>query len=199
MSEETDVRPYPDKDELREDHKRFRQSLTSEQVEEASRAVAHRLISFPPFMAAATILAYSPVNGEISPQPALRLREELMGSAASTIAYPRVTGKREMEARITEAEALEKGALGIPEPNVIAKFIDPIDIDVVLVPGIAFNRQGFRIGYGKGFYDTYLSRLSRNAVTVGLAYDESIVEHLPFEVHDVAVDFVATPERIITC
>jgi 5-formyltetrahydrofolate cyclo-ligase len=119
-----------------------------------------------------------------------------MGESSACIAYPRVTDDHLMEAFACSSDDLNQGTHGIMEPPATAQLIRPEDIDVVLVPGVAFDRQGYRIGYGKGYYDTYLPRLGPDALTIGLSYDQTMVDKIACELHDIAVDVVITPSAI---
>ena len=74
--------------------------------------------------------------------------------------------------------------------------MEPEKIDVVIVPGIAFDRNGHRIGFGCGYYDDFLKR-ARQAKKIALAYDFQIVDFIPAETHDVRVDVIVTPDGII--
>jgi len=80
--------------------------------------------------------------------------------------------------------------------------LDIADIDLVIVPGVVFDKSGHRIGYGHGYYDRFLDNLekiNKNAVKVGLAYDFQIADKVPIEKHDVPVDKIVTEKRIIRC
>lgn len=81
------------------------------------------------------------------------------------------------------SEGFQKGAFGIMEPIATVP-IEPSKIDVIIVPGVAFTRQGARLGRGKGFYDKYLSRKGFRAYTIGVCYPCQMVDALPTEPHD---------------
>ncbi|MCL2818283.1 MAG: 5-formyltetrahydrofolate cyclo-ligase [Actinomycetia bacterium] len=187
------------KDEVRDFAKEQRALIPDAEKETLARNLAYTLIDMPEFVSASSILAYAPVRDEISPAFALELRQRIIGEAITPIAYPRVTGAHEMEARIDRADALKSGAFGIPEPDAQALFVDPEQIDLVLVPGLGFDRSGFRVGYGKGYYDSYIARLNPHAITIGLTYEQTLLSSIPIEEHDRFVDFVATPRAIIRC
>lgn len=89
---------------------------------------------------------------------------------------------------------MEKGAYGILEPKTVRK-ADENNIDVILVPGLAFDRNGGRMGFGKGYYDRLLE--SSKAVKIGLCYDFQILEKIPTESHDVPMNFVITEKEIL--
>jgi 5-formyltetrahydrofolate cyclo-ligase len=89
------------------------------------------------------------------------------------------------------SEGVEVGAFGIMEPLATTP-IDPAEIDVMVVPGVAFTRHGARLGRGKGFYDKYLSLSDFRAYTIGVCYPCQIVEELPSEEHDKMLDTIVS-------
>ena len=107
------------------------------------------------------------------------------------IVLPRIEGE-EMEF-YDISEGLHKGAFGIMEP-VATTPIEPSEIDVMIVPGVAFTRNGARLGRGKGFYDKYLSRKGFRAYTIGVCYPCQVVEDIPTEEHDKTLDRVVSSE-----
>jgi 5-formyltetrahydrofolate cyclo-ligase len=90
------------------------------------------------------------------------------------------------------------GFKGIPEPTT-KKCIRIEEVDIIIVPGVAFSPQGARIGYGGGYYDRLLPRVKGAVPIVALAYEAQLFEELPVEEHDIAMDAIITPERIISC
>jgi len=159
----------------------------------ASEAAAARALALPHIAGARGVLAYAATTEEIDPAPVVaRLR-----AVGARIAYPRVCGPGEIALHWAEDEELTPGYCGILEPADDAPVADPADIDLVLVPGVAFDEECHRLGMGGGFYDRLLPRLHAGAVSVGLAFDEQIVERVPREEHDVRLDAVVTPGRTV--
>lgn len=105
------------------------------------------------------------------------------------IVLPRIEGD-EMEF-YDISEGLRKGAFGIMEP-IANRPISPNEIDVMIVPGVAFTRIGTRLGRGKGFYDKYLSRNGFRAYTIGVCFPCQMVENIPTEKHDKMLDSIVT-------
>ena len=97
---------------------------------------------------------------------------------------------------ITSDTGFSKGAYSINEPEHCVK-ADESEIDLVLVPGIAFDKSGGRIGFGKGYYDRFLSKTK--AVKVGFCYEFQIVENAYSEKHDVSVDYIVTEKEMYKC
>ena len=112
--------------------------------------------------------------------------EQLLGKN-KRIVVPRIEGE---EMNFYDISAgLEKGSFDIMEPTSNTP-IEPSEIDIMIVPGVAFTRTGQRLGRGKGFYDKYLSRKGFRAYTIGVCYPCQIVENLPTEMHDKSLDSV---------
>jgi 5-formyltetrahydrofolate cyclo-ligase len=161
---------------------------------QAARAVAERALALPAVAQARCVLAYAATAEELDPAPlvaALRAR-------GARIAYPRVCESGALTLHWCEEDAaLARGYRGIAEPAADSPQASPDDFDLVLVPGVAFDASGARLGMGGGFYDRLLPRLSAGAMNVGLAFDEQIVERVPAEEHDVRLGAVITPTRTL--
>lgn len=110
-------------------------------------------------------------------------------SQSKRVVLPRIEGD-EMEF-YDISEGLHEGAFGIMEPFATTP-IEPSEIDVMIVPGVAFTRDGARLGRGKGFYDKYLSRKGFRAYTIGVCYPCQITDTIPAEPHDKIVDCVVS-------
>lgn len=109
-------------------------------------------------------------------------------SGRCLVALPRVEGDVMRFYRYGGA-GMEKGAFGIMEPS-DAELVEPGDIDVIVVPGVAFSLSGVRTGRGKGYYDKYLSQSDFAALKIGVCYREQLVPHILTEPHDVPMDVV---------
>ncbi len=114
---------------------------------------------------------------------------ELLQRENKRVVVPRIEGEEMNFYDISEG--VSEGAFGIMEP-IATTPIEPSEIDVMIVPGVAFTRQGARCGRGKGFYDKYLSREGFRAYTIGACYPCQVVEHIPTEAHDIIIDKIAT-------
>jgi len=157
------------------------------------RRIAERLAAHASFRQAQTILLYAAKPGEVG---TAALFEKAM-KEGKRVALPKVKG-RLMEAReVKRWSELKRGAFGIPEPAARNRCVKPGEIDLVVVPGIAFDRNGHRIGFGMGYYDRFLKRVGKKAVRVGIAYAFQIVKELPFEEHDVRMHFLVTEKRAV--
>jgi 5-formyltetrahydrofolate cyclo-ligase len=89
-------------------------------------------------------------------------------------------------------------SFGVREPKLTEGI--PVDsIDVVLLPGVAFDKQGFRLGYGGGYYDRFLPLLSPHTITIGVAYELQLLQQVPTEAHDIPLDLIVTESQILNC
>jgi len=143
---------------------------------------------------AALIFFYAPLPEELDIWPLLS--HSL--AAGKTVALPRFdpTTQRYVACQIQDiARDLSAGRYGIREPGGHCVAVPPNRLDLVLVPGVAFDLQGRRLGRGKGFYDQMLA--SVRGTTCGVGFDEQIVETIPVEPHDVPLNCILTPSRWI--
>lgn len=169
--------------------------LTPEQREAESRSVSRRIFeNLPP--APLQICVYNAIAQEAS----LALLLPLLWERGDTVFLPRFSNNALTFGKIEEDTTLLKGALGILEPAIDSEAPSLEGIDVVLTPGLAFDRQGHRLGRGNGGYDRWLEKLRavNNFVFVwGVALDCQLLGELPHEAHDQLMDAVVSPREII--
>lgn len=173
----------------------LRQTLSS--VPPADRATAtatasNLLLAQSPFLSARTILFYIPLKDELDLRPAAASAI----AAGKRVALPRYDPSTQIyTAALLDCplDQLPIGQFGIPEPACTALPVPLNELDFVLVPGLAFDPAGHRLGRGKGFYDRLLAEV--RGTKCGVALDLQILDELPFEPHDIAVDYILTPTR----
>ena len=172
-----------------------RDALAGAQRLAAGEALRARLVALPVVAQATTILCFASFRSEIDTAPLIGWCLE----HGINVALPRIIGPRHMEAfAVTDTQAdLIPGHHDIPEPREGLAPVDPATIDVVIVPGSAFDRKGGRMGYGGGFYDAFLRRLRPGARRIGIGFEAQLVEHVPREEHDLCVDLLVTEERVL--
>jgi 5-formyltetrahydrofolate cyclo-ligase len=160
----------------------------------SDRAQAHFLKEYPsrPGMAVAL---YHAVRGEVGTD---RIREAYLAAGAG-LYYPAVTGKGTLGFYPhRDGDLWEEGAYGIPEPPRLPGDEPRVSgFDLVLVPGIAFDRRGRRLGNGFGYYDRFLGGLPESVPRVGLGFSRQIVREVPVEPWDVPVHALVTEEGVI--
>ncbi len=170
-----------------------RKNLPLDAYRSRSRQAQQRLSVQSCFKAAQSVAMYSPVRGEID---TLELLELALG-LGKKVFFPKVSGSDLQFFQIETTQDMLPGAFGVLEPASSAAAATQA-FDLMIVPGIAFDLAGNRLGYGKGYYDRWLAT-RRPLVTVGLAFELQIVRNLPAETHDQQLDFIATETRFIPC
>lgn len=170
-------------------------AMSGDDRHSGSVAACARLGSLEAFRHASTVMIYLPLAAEVD-TTSLALRAF---QAGITVCAPRVNwSRRDMDAveiSSIDDRIFEADDHGVRSP-VGGRPVVPTQIDLVVVPGLAFDVQGHRLGRGGGFYDRFLTRLRRGAVTAGLAFDGQIVDHVPAGPLDAAVDWVVTDRRL---
>ena len=173
-----------DKQELRRSIRARKRAMTEEEIESRSQKLGQLFVASQAYAQAKTIYGYLPYNQEVRTVP--MLEQALLDG--KQIAVPKVYGDEMKFILLTDLSQVEKGYAGIPEP--IAD--EPVAQDetaLVLMPGLAFDPEGHRIGYGGGFYDKFLSREPGHP-TLALCYEFQMLPHLETEEHDIPVDTV---------
>lgn len=180
------------KNSLRQQFRVLARSIAPEQAAAASEDLRKHLLGSPYWQQAQRILMFYPLNDE--PDIAPLLEQAL--TAGKTIALPRYNSSLGVyEAALIRSltEDLVPGRFGVREPSPNCPALPLNQLDLSLVPGIAFDASGRRLGRGKGFYDRLLP--GTTGMTLGLAFDWQESDALPTEPHDVELNAVLTPTR----
>jgi len=164
-------------------------AMTAEQMQRQSMAACRRIARLDAFINAGTVLVYAAVKGECDPA----LLAQTARRMGKRVAYPRCEGN-ELGLYIGEAGGLVPGAFGIPEPDAACQRIDIGEVDFAVIPGVAFDKQGGRLGRGKGYYDRLLE--GAGAVKAGLCFNEQLVDRVPMEAHDGRMDIIVAENGI---
>lgn len=173
-----------DKKELRRMIREKKRAMTPQEIEQRSEALARLFAASEAYKNAKTIYGYLPYNQEVRTVPML----EHALKDGKKVAVPKCYGDEMKFIYMDDLSKVAPGYAGIPEP--IAD--DPVADDetaLVLMPGLAFDPQGHRVGYGGGFYDKFLSS-EPNHPTLALCYDFQMLPVLEVEEHDIPVDTV---------
>ncbi len=181
-----------DKQAWRKHFKELRASIPADDRARADAAIAQQVCELPEFQSCDLLLAYLSFGAEIETRDIIRAA----WADAKTVALPRcVLGTRTMKwYQVDSFEGLVKSSLGVEEPaEDPAREVDPVAFEhaLCLVPGLTFDTQGFRMGYGGGFYDTFLKDFT--GTSVGLCRRAQLSDKVPaLESHDLSVNFVIT-------
>jgi 5-formyltetrahydrofolate cyclo-ligase len=163
-----------EKTKIRLEIRAIRDSLNDETRAAKSAAITERVISLEEYRVADAIMAYVAFGSEVDPEPAMRLA----AAEGKRIMIPDFFGLLELT-------------------GVYASHAEASDIDLLLVPGIAFDKRGYRLGYGGGWYDRLAPKLIASVKMVGIAFEEQIVREIPNEPHDLLLDLILTDSRVI--
>ena len=172
------------KQELRKAIRQRKRAMTPEEIESRSQALCRKFLESEDYRRAETIYGYLPYNQEVRTVPIL----EKALADGKRVAVPKVYGDEMKFIYLDNLTQVEAGYAGIPEPVADGPVAED-ETALVLMPGLAFDPQGHRIGYGGGFYDKFLSR-EPNHPTLALCYDFQMLPHLDTEEHDIPVDTV---------
>lgn len=178
---------------LRRDAAAGRDALPPDERQAAAQTIAAR--KFPlPVSPRAVVSGFMPLRSEISPLPLM----QSLGEQGARLALPRIVGRgKPLSMRAWQfGGPLERGQWSIREPKPDAPEVDP---DILLVPLLAFDRAGYRIGYGAGYYDMTLARLRslKTIVAVGIAFAAQEVPEIPKTPRDERLDLVLTERETI--
>lgn len=155
---------------------------------EKSAAIANALRAHSAYRNAERIFAYLSCRSEVRTDEIIRQ----IWQDHKIAAVPRVEGDRMVFCRIVSMEDLCVGYRGIREPKPECPVLVPSGRDLILVPGTAFDRRGYRMGYGGGYYDRFLSMIPDSCVCAGLAFPEQIADEIPVDSYDCRLDIILT-------
>ncbi len=173
-----------------------RSALGAAERERCSAQAARHLMSFAPLTQCRAILAYYPFRDEIDPRPFLA--EALRRDQQVWLPLTDPAKRRLIPYRYEGEHMLRTGAYGIREPDpAIAARADLSLLDAVLLPGVAFDTSGGRLGYGGGYYDRFLPALTNRPLLIGLGFSLQVIERVPREAHDWPLDYLATEDGVI--
>jgi 5-formyltetrahydrofolate cyclo-ligase len=182
------------KQRLREDLLAARLRLGAGERAARSRAACERLVALDLFRTATTVALYAAIGAEADPLPAARAAH----AAGKRIAWPRLQpGTRVLAFGACAPEDLVAGERGTRHPPADSATVPLAEVDLIVVPGVAFDAGGRRLGRGGGYYDATLAALPERARRVGLAFDLQVAREVPGEPHDVAVHAVVTEARVL--
>lgn len=188
------INPAEEKKRLRREILTIRNSLPPLIRQQKSDKIIQTVYDVEAYKNAEVILTYVDYQSEV-------ITSHLIEKAlldGKKVFCPKVSGNDMDFYRIRSLDVLEEGYKGIREPEAGEKFIDAAN-PLVLIPLAAFDKNCHRIGYGKGFYDRFLTRMSENGIDVymlGLGYECQLVSEVPCEMHDISLDAIVTENDI---
>jgi 5-formyltetrahydrofolate cyclo-ligase len=182
------------KAELRRQMRALRAAIPEKARAARSEKIVQRVISSPAFDRASAVGLFWPMldKSEVDVRPLDAAARE----KNKRVAYPFLRDEGDMALLVAEAGSLEERGNGFAEPPEDGEEVASAGL-VVIVPALAVDASGQRIGYGKGFYDRLLARIAPPAMTIAVAYDFQVVAEVPATAHDRRVDFVVTDVRML--
>jgi 5-formyltetrahydrofolate cyclo-ligase len=175
---------------LRKKFRKDRDSLSTREIVAKSRVIQEKVINSEEFRSAKMVFVYKNYSSEVHTGKII----ETALKQKKVVCVP-FAEQNEMKCTLISGQTVfERGEYGIPVP-VERKFVAPEKIDLVVVPGIAFDEKGNRIGSGKGYYDRFLKKTKPNCYIIGLCFSEQIVKKIPFEEFDVKMSCVISEKE----
>ena len=173
-----------------------RRALTAAYRQKASARIMDVFCALPDFQGHHKVLCYAPMADEVQLLPLVQKWLD----AGVTVALPRIICKGKMEAvTVSSLADLVEGEYGILTPELAkCQVVAPEELDLIVVPGVAFDTRGERLGMGAGFYDAYMVKAIK-AKRIALAYSCQLVSAVPMEEHDELVNKIITEQGIYNC
>ncbi|MBU4226025.1 MAG: 5-formyltetrahydrofolate cyclo-ligase [Chloroflexi bacterium] len=177
------------KHQLRAQSRQVRKALGEEFQRQASAAICLHIESWPLFKGCETILTYMPMHGEVDLRPLLERHPH------KRWLLPRILNEGCMVFHPYDPGRLIRHSFGMLEPDPILPIVPLDQIQLALVPGLAFDRQGWRLGYGGGFFDRFLADIN-NGISLGVTYHALLLDHLPHNENDIPMQYIVTEEGV---
>ena len=166
-----------------------RDGLSLDFIKITSKEIQDNLRKIELYRTAKTIGAYYSIGSEVRTQDIL---QEIL-NAGKELALPKVIKNDLVFKKISNFSDLEQGNFSVMEPKDKCEIVK--NLDVVIVPAIALSRDGFRLGYGFGYYDRYLH--GKKSTTIALSYAKQVIKSFTHDVHDVKMNFIVTEDRVM--
>lgn len=173
-----------------------RRALSHDEWHASSQLAQQNLFSLEEYCQASCVALYSPAHKETDTAGILTAAFK----AGKRVLYPAVCGHKMVLREVQGVDSLAQGSFGILEPCSVGIDHSAEEADLIIVPGVAFDQCGHRIGYGKGFYDSFLGSSAGRGHLVGLCHDFQLIDgQIPAEEHDIRMEIIVTDRRIIRC
>jgi 5-formyltetrahydrofolate cyclo-ligase len=186
--------PGAQKAALRDKMRSVRRAIPSEKREALAGQAEARLLGLDEVGAAATVLLFYSFGSEVATHG---IGEHLL-ARGKRLLLPYLSPQGMEAAEVFHGGPLLPTGYGPREPSRRIP-LDPAELDLIITPGLAFDRRGFRLGYGGGHYDRFLTRVRPDTIRIGLAFSVQLVDRVPEEPSDQKVHFVVTDAEIVDC
>lgn len=186
------------KDSIRRDFLKKRRKMSEEEVVKCSKDIISQLTDLQVFKKSEKIMIYLSFNNEVD---TYKLMDYCLNNGKKVIVPYCIKEERKIipsEVRSPDVE-LKTNSLGFKEPNPESlREVETEDIDLVIVPGVVFDEEGNRVGFGGGYYDRFLKRLKNTTITIAICYDYQLIDKVPVDELDIPVKCIITNKRIIS-
>ncbi|MDI6640250.1 MAG: 5-formyltetrahydrofolate cyclo-ligase [Methanocellales archaeon] len=172
----------------------IRDAQSGEEILRKSLQIEKKLLALEEFAKAKTVMFYISKGSEVHTR--VMIKEAMGRGKRVVVPVTKLDERRLVASELLGFDELTLGAFGVPEPK-NPKLVSVGEIDLIVVPGVAFDPSGNRLGYGLGFYDRFLSSVRDDAIIVALAYESQVLDEIPNEHHDVPADIIITESRVI--
>ncbi|MGI6113438.1 MAG: 5-formyltetrahydrofolate cyclo-ligase [Mahellales bacterium] len=185
-----------DKDSIREKVLRVRNNLTPDQIRSMSLDIFNTFINLDQAKGSSTIMIFLSFGSEVITDNIIEWAWQTNKKVAVPICRPKT---REMVPSIIDSfDQVKPGYFGIRQPKEeLVRPIDKNEIDLIVVPSVAFDKNGYRVGYGGGYYDRFLADIKKDVPKIGIAFDCQVVSRVPTDEYDIPVDLIVTNNGII--
>lgn len=195
MQFSTDLDKKQEKAQLRIAVRKQLDKMTTTEMKQSDEAMFGRFLALEQVQAAKTCLLFLGITG-LEPDTGLLARR--LFDQGKVICMPRTIADHGMEVRVYQpGDPYDVTSYGVMEPALSCPLVDKRHIDLVLVPAMCYDRQGFRLGFGGGYYDRWLA--GYHGQTIGLCRERLLSDGLPVEAHDKPVSILVTEERVVLC
>lgn len=173
-----------------------KRNMLSEEKEVFDKKIKKDLLDTDLYKRSKSIFIYINFGSEINTKAII----ESFFNDNKSVYVPKInTKKKEMNAvKISSFENLIENKYGILEPD-NNEILNKMDLDLIILPGVAFDYGGGRVGYGGGYYDRYLESINKNIIKIALLYDFQLIDKVPCEEHDIRANYIITEKRLIKC
>lgn len=188
-----------DKKALRKEMLEKRSQLSLQEIKEKSKTITNSLLNLNEYNKSQFIFTFISFKDEVDTHEIIKssLKKDKRIGVPITVPEKKQLKVSEIMDFDNELELSYYDILAPKEKNI--RIVAPELIDLVLVPGVIFDRRGYRVGYGGGYYDRFFSKLDKNVLKIGLCYDMQIQSNVPRDSYDIPVDYILTEKEFIKC
>ncbi|NLJ78862.1 MAG: 5-formyltetrahydrofolate cyclo-ligase [Tissierellia bacterium] len=188
-----------DKRVLRGDILGRRSQIPNDDISAHSDMISDRLYDMPEYRDSTFIFSFISFKDEVHTHDIIKNSIAMGKKVGVPITIPKSRIMKISQLRDFDRE-LHLGFYDILTPkDEYRRIVAPESVDLILVPGVAFDRRGYRIGYGGGYYDTFLAKVDEDVIKIGLCFHMQVIPKVPTESHDIPVDYILTERELIGC